>query len=60
MSTPVSFETLIEYIQALSPEDLGTSREDALVRLHDLVTARLAKAEIVPVKIRSTQSDNLG
>jgi predicted RNase H-like HicB family nuclease len=37
---------------------VGATRQEAVLRLHDLVSALLAEAEIVPVKIRSTQSDN--
>lgn len=37
---------------------VGATRQEAVLRLHDLVSELLAEAEIVPVKIRSTQSDN--
>lgn len=37
---------------------MGKTRQEALLRLQDMVNALLAEAEIIPVKIRSTQSDN--
>ncbi|MBD1925503.1 hypothetical protein H6F74_04275 [Trichocoleus sp. FACHB-90] len=37
---------------------MGKTPQDAVSRLQDMVNALLAEAEIIPVKIRSTQSDN--